>query len=128
MTASSGNVSSGLPVNVMQQKTRSVVPKLTGDLYKGQVSISPAFYKQIFCTKVFAAAFLYLQFGFVIFWQKNIGTKDASKMLVKLTTDVNFTNILQAYFLYKAVYWSFYLLIVCTVNFLAKINWCKSCS
>lgn len=36
MTASSGNVPSGLPVNEMQQKTRSIVPKLTGDLYKGQ--------------------------------------------------------------------------------------------
>ena len=36
MTASTGNVASGLPVNVMQQKTRSIVPQLTGDMYKGQ--------------------------------------------------------------------------------------------
>jgi len=35
--------------------------------------------------KVFFAAFLYLQFGFVIFWQKNIGSKAARKMLMKLT-------------------------------------------
>jgi len=36
--------------------------------------------------KDFCAAFLYLQFGFVHFWQKNIGAKAACKMLVKLTT------------------------------------------
>jgi hypothetical protein len=29
-----------------------------------------------------------LQFGFVIFWQKDIGAKAAHKMLVKLTPDV----------------------------------------
>ncbi len=39
-----------------------------------------------FCTKVFFAAFLELQFGFVIFWHKNIGAKAAYKMLMKLTT------------------------------------------
>jgi len=52
-----------------------------------QVSISATFYKQLFCTKVFCAAFLYLQFGFVIFWQKNISEKAARKTLVKLTTE-----------------------------------------
>ena len=40
------------------------------------------------------AAFLYLQFGFVIFWQKNIGAKAACKMLMKLAPWVDFTNIL----------------------------------
>jgi hypothetical protein len=29
-----------------------------------------------------------LQFGFVIFWQKDIGGKAAHKMLVKLTPDL----------------------------------------
>ncbi len=38
-----------------------------------------------FCTKMFCVAFLKLQFGFVIFWQKNIGAKAALKILVKLT-------------------------------------------
>jgi len=33
---------------------------------------------------VFCAAFLYLQFGFVIFWRKNIGAKAARKMWMKL--------------------------------------------
>jgi hypothetical protein len=49
------------------------------------VSISPIFYEQLFCTKVFFTAFMCLQFGFVIFWQKDFGTKAAHKMLVKLT-------------------------------------------
>jgi hypothetical protein len=49
------------------------------------VSISPIFYKQLFHTKALCAPFMYLQFGFVIFWQKDFGTKAAHKMLVKLT-------------------------------------------
>jgi len=36
-------------------------------------------------SKVLCAAFLYLQFGFVIFWRKDYGAKAAHKMLVKLT-------------------------------------------
>ncbi len=36
-------------------------------------------------TKVLCAAFMCLKFGFVIFWQKDFGTKAAHKMLVKLT-------------------------------------------
>jgi hypothetical protein len=35
--------------------------------------------------KVICAAFLCLQFGIVIFWQKDFGAKAAHKMLVKLT-------------------------------------------
>jgi hypothetical protein len=35
--------------------------------------------------KFFLAAFKCLQFGFVIFWQKDFGGKAAHKMLVKLT-------------------------------------------
>jgi hypothetical protein len=50
------------------------------------VLISPIFHEQIFCTKVFCAAFMYLQFGFVIFWRKDFGAKAADKMLVKLTS------------------------------------------
>jgi len=38
---------------------------------------------------VFCAAFLLLHFGFVVFWQKNIGAKSARKMLMKLTTVVS---------------------------------------
>jgi hypothetical protein len=49
------------------------------------VSISPIFYEQLFHTKDFCAAFTCLQFGFVIFWQKDFGAKAAHKMLVKLT-------------------------------------------
>jgi hypothetical protein len=35
--------------------------------------------------KVFCAAIICLQIGFVIFWFKNFGAKAAHKMLVKLT-------------------------------------------
>jgi hypothetical protein len=35
-----------------------------------QVSILPLFYNQLFSTKVFCAAFMSLQFGFVIVWRK----------------------------------------------------------
>jgi hypothetical protein len=52
------------------------------------VSISPIFYKQFFHTKFFLAAFMCLQFGFVIIWQKDFGAKAAHKMLVKLTPGV----------------------------------------
>jgi len=42
-------------------------------------SISPTFYEQLFLIKVFCATFLYFQFGFVIFWQKNVGENAAHK-------------------------------------------------
>ena len=42
-----------------------------------------------FRTKVFRAAFLYLQLRFIFFWQKEIGAKTAHKMLVKLTPDMS---------------------------------------
>ncbi len=51
------------------------------------VSISPIFYEQLFQTKVFCAAFMCLQFGFEIFWRKDLGVKAAHKMLVKLTPE-----------------------------------------
>ena len=44
------------------------------------MSILPTtFYRQIFCTKVLCAAFMCLHFGFVCFWQKEIGAKAARK-------------------------------------------------
>ncbi len=49
------------------------------------LSISPIFYKQLFHTKVLCTPFMCLQFGFVIFWQKNFVAKAAHKVLVKLT-------------------------------------------
>ena len=54
-----------------------------------QVSISPIFYEQLFHTNVFCSAFLCLQFGCVIFWWKEISTKNACKLLVKLTSGSN---------------------------------------
>ncbi len=49
------------------------------------MSISLIFYEQFFHTKVFYAAFMCFQFGFVIFWRKDFGAKAVHKMLVKLT-------------------------------------------
>ncbi len=51
--------------------------------------ISPTFYEQFFCTKVFCAAFFYYQFGFVNFWQKNIHAKSREKKLMKLAMEEN---------------------------------------
>jgi len=55
-----------------------------------QLLISSTFYSRLFCTKVFFTAFLWLLFGFVIFWHKTIGAKAARKMLMKLTTSHKF--------------------------------------
>jgi len=68
----------------------------------------PKFYKQFFCTKVFCADFIYLQFGFVIFLQKNIGAKAHCKMLVELTASVNFINVKRTRFSYKCHFGSFF--------------------
>jgi len=52
---------------------------------KIKVSILSTFYLQLFHIKVYFEAFLWLQFGFVIFCCKNIGKKAARKLLMKLT-------------------------------------------
>ncbi len=72
-----------------------------------QVSILLTFYDQIFCSKVFCVALLYLQFGFIIFCQNNINAKPAHKILMKLTTGLNFIVFLWPNLLYKFVFWSF---------------------
>ncbi len=56
-----------------------------------KVSISLTFYECFFLTIVLCSAFLYFQFGFVIF---------GHKMLMILTERVNFNNILRADFLH----------------------------
>ena len=91
--------------------------------FKG--SISPSFYVQLFHTKVFWAAFMYLHFRFVLFWHKENGPKAACKMLVKLTTGLNFNNIFWATFLYKSVMRSFSVVAVYVSIFLRKEigNW-----
>ncbi len=53
------------------------------------LSILQIFYEQLFHTKVPCTAFMFLQFGFVILWQKAFGAKDALKTLVKLTPGWN---------------------------------------
>jgi len=54
----------------------------------------PKILLNLFCKKGFCAAFLYSQFSFATFWQNNIDAKAPHTMLVKLTTGVNFSNIL----------------------------------
>jgi len=51
-----------------------------------QVSISSTFDELIFRAIVLCKDFLYLRFGFVTFWSKNICRKVASKMLMKLSS------------------------------------------
>jgi hypothetical protein len=46
-------------------------------LFAQQVSISPTFYEQLFHTTVFIEAFLYAQFGFVIFGEIVLAQKQA---------------------------------------------------
>jgi len=48
--------------------------------------------------KVNFESFLKLQFGLVTFWQKDIGKKSWSKMLVKLSVGIDFINNLRALF------------------------------
>jgi hypothetical protein len=50
-----------------------------------------AFRPGINFTNILGAAFSYK--SFVLFWHKNICAKAAHKMLVKLTTGINFTNV-----------------------------------
>ncbi len=58
-----------------------------------QVAVSPIFYEQLFRAIVFCAAFMCLQFGFVIFWQKDFAAKAAHKVLVKLTPGGSFIKL-----------------------------------
>ena len=81
------------------QKKLLVQISVSQQVIRDLVSISPTFYKQLFCTKDFRTAFLYLHCRFKLFQRKEIGAKAACKMLAKLTpAGVNFTNILRAAF------------------------------
>ncbi len=68
--------------------------------------------------------FHYLQFGFIGFLWKNISLKAACKMLMKLTTKVNFTNIFWTVLLYESIFCSFSLLTV----WLCRFFWWKKIS
>jgi len=59
--------------------------------------------KTFFVQKYLARSFslVTVQFGFVIICQKDINKKAAGKMLMKLTTGVNFINLLRTNFSYK---------------------------
>jgi hypothetical protein len=48
------------------------------------VNFTNILHKPLFRMKIFCTAFMCLQFGFVIFWQKDFGAKVGHKMSVKL--------------------------------------------
>jgi len=76
----------------VQDRPKSVSPlsKIEDSIQLGNNNIRCQFHQQFmssfFCMKFFCVAFMSLQFEFIIFWCKEIGTKAARKMLVKLTT------------------------------------------
>jgi len=57
------------------------------------VSISSTFYARIFCQYFGAKNYKAETFGFETFWQKDIGKKCSSKMLMKLTPTERFTDL-----------------------------------
>jgi len=61
-----------------------------------EVSISPPFLRVAFLYESFSLHTVWL----CIFLQKKIGTKDACKKFVKLTTLINFINVLHTAFKY----------------------------
>jgi len=87
-----------------------------------QVSISPTFYAQLLRSEIPKSP----KNTDKLF--KYVHIKAARKMYVKLTTGVNFTNILFEPFLYKGALCSFSLLTIWLSNFLAKEYWPKSFS
>jgi len=71
-----------------------------------KVLISPTFGEQFFAQNYITVAFLYLQFGFVIFWQKNIGAKASRKMFMKLTSGLLFNkNVMSLIFTSGFIAW-----------------------
>ena len=66
----------GLSIHALEVRDRNVTERVC---HRDQVSISPTFYEQLFRTKVFWAAFLYLRLRFVFFGARIL----AQKLLVK---------------------------------------------
>jgi hypothetical protein len=67
-------------------------PEVPPRQQRQQVSISPTFYEQLFCGKVFFVAFLCIEFGFVISNFKNSVAKAAPNFFVELTTVFHFPD------------------------------------
>ncbi len=68
--------------NEWQIKNLCIVDLIGACVVLPGVNFTNILSEQIFCTKVFClcAAFLYLELGFEILWQKNISTKAARKI------------------------------------------------
>jgi hypothetical protein len=80
----------GDPASDMESTSEAPTDQSIAGSPSRQVSISP---NTFFWSNVFITAFLKLQFGFVIFFQKSIGAQAACKILMKLTTGVHSTKI-----------------------------------
>jgi len=88
-------------------------------------------------TNMLCSIFMYQSalrsFSFITAWlcdffaKNKISVKDASKMLVRLATDVYFTNNLCVNFLYKSALRSFSRVTFCLGHFLVQKYWCKRC-
>ncbi len=79
------NTSNYLRNRMVSESTYFSTNHCTKNLSFIQLSISSTFYVRHFHAKVFCTAFQCIQFGFVIFWHKNISTKATRKMLMNLT-------------------------------------------
>jgi len=84
------------------------------------VSISSTFHEKAFLYESVLNRFS------LIYIISHLVIKDYHKMMVKLTSGVNFINILHKRFLYKSVLLSFSLVMFLLCNFLAKGYWQKS--
>jgi len=85
--------------DLVRSRSRSTHPIRFADVKRSLLStILPTFYYQLFCSKVFWEAFLYLQFGVAIFF-----VEKADRKMGKLKPLVNFTNILQYSFAQKII-------------------------
>ncbi len=70
-------------------------------------------FTRAFFYKILATKITKLNCSLCNFWRQNIGTKAVYKMWMKLTTVVNFINILLTNFSYKRCFGSFFL-VTCT--------------
>jgi hypothetical protein len=112
------------PGQFCSQEVKGYFDSLFSEMYffrsVAQVSISSAFYVNLFCMKVFSAAFLWLSFGFGKSTKALSYKKRACKILTKLTTGVNFTNTIQAPFSHKSYFCSFCVLTIFLNYFVRK--------
>jgi len=85
-----------------------------------QVSISPIFYEKLLHVQIPKVQKIQSSHQHFFALLGSVHVKSALKILIKLTTGVNFTNILQTAFNYKRVLCSFSLVTVWVCIFFSK--------